>query len=726
MNPATDDAHCGRCGNACIPGVTSCSKGACVAAQCTGHLEYADLLSYTDWKLRTFKVADLNGDGVTDVLARDYSIDRLALFFGAGDGTFSEPSFVSSAKEASFGDLDGDGTLDLVVSSDSLLSVLLGDGAGGFRPRVDYPTGASLFAVGDFTADGKPDVAFPVAFNTLRVLPNLGGGVLGPATEYTVPKCARTLLAGDFSGDGVGDLAILTGPEPDTYVSHCDAPMVTVLLTKPDGTFAPAAEYPLGSTEAATSMLAGDLDGDQSLDLLLAQGTKVVTLLNDGAGAFGAPLETSVAWRVTSSTLADFDGDSTLDLAVGVWTGADTELVGVLLGAGDGTFGPSTAFTATGPIDVAALDANLDGRPDIAVLGESCGEGSLGVLLNRGGGKFVARKNLQSLPTFSSPVAGDFDGDGLLELAVSTPSDGLGILDDLENIPSFSKLQLEGYPQPIGAEDLDHDGALDLVVLDATYKRAVVFGNLGDGTFSVRAEYPTGPGPLAGAVSDLDGDGQRDLVFVSGPSAILSVQLNAGNGVFLPRVDFPVGGEPISLSVADVNSDGRPDVVLPLQDSSSVTVVLNDGTGHFGAMASYDAGIPLCAVTVGDLNGDALPDLAASSCWGTMSVLLNDGAAGFMAGVEYPIAPAFSVAMAMGDMNGDGSLDLIVLHSADTGSVGILLNDGQGAFLPERRYSLGVYSFDAAALAVLDLNRDGRLDVMTGGHGLNVLLAHCF
>ncbi|MGC4119245.1 MAG: FG-GAP-like repeat-containing protein [Myxococcales bacterium] len=713
VNPATDDSHCGRCGIPCIPGVTSCSNGTCVAAKCMGRLEYSDVLSDTTASGSFIQLADLNGDGASDLLSHNAGSD-LGAFLSTRDGTFTAlkgamPVGQEHVDSVVAADLDGNGVVDLVVAYRGLLSVMLGDGAGKFQPEGDYPTGLGhfLIAVGDFTADGMPDVALvtPNA-TTLRVLPNLGGGVLGPATELTVPQCAHTLLAGDFSGDGVDDLAILTGPDNSPYA--CDAPKVTVLLTKADGTFAPAVEYPLVSTGRVSSMLAGDLDGEGSLDLLVTQGSDVVALLNDGTGVFG-PLKSSDG-SGGSAALADFDGDGTLDLAA-----ANGYEVSVFFGAGNGTFGAQTDYLASHPIALVAVDANLDGNPDIAFLGDPSIGSALGVLLNVGEGRFLSR-SFQRVPA-DTLQPGDFDGDGQLEFAAASQSEGATIVDGLGGTLSYSGLEMGAAARAlvVGAEDLDGDGALDVVVLDAAHDQAIVFGNRGDGTFSARAKYPTGIEPIGGAVSDLDGDGHPDLVYASRDSETLSVQLNAGDGALLPPVDFPLGGKPLSLVAVDVLPDGRLDVVLTLQDSSFVTVLLNDGTGYFGAMAAYEVGAR-ALVTVGDLNGDALPDLAvASSGDRSVRVLFNDGAAGFIAGAEFAAQLPIS-ALALGDMNGDGSLDLLVQHYSS--SVGILLNDGRGALLPERRYGTG-----GSSLAVFDLNRDGRLDVLTGGE---TLLAHCF
>jgi len=130
------------------------------------------------------------------------------------------------------------------------------------------------------------------------------------------------------------------------------------------------------------------------------------------------------------------------------------------------------------------------------------------------------------------------------------------------------------------------------------------------------------------AIGDLNGDGKPDLAtanFGFDTLGTVSVLLGMGDGTFGVHTDFPTGDAPYSVAIGDLNRDGKLDLATANFSANTVSVLLGDGAGGFGTSVDFATGAGPSSVVMGDLNRDGKPDLAVANnkVPGTVSVLLN-------------------------------------------------------------------------------------------------------
>ncbi|HEX3745061.1 MAG TPA: FG-GAP-like repeat-containing protein [Bryobacteraceae bacterium] len=768
-------------------------------ANASGALQAAANPLAVGGKPESVAVGDFNGDGRPDLATANYNDGTVTVLIANLSGgytaaTGSPFSVGTNPQSVAVGDFNGDGHQDLAVANfgSNNVTILLGDGMGGFAAATGSPVTAGTqpvsAAVGDFNGDGVQDLAIANSGGgSVSILLGNGSGGFTAAngSPFPVGSNPSSIAVGDFNGDGAQDLA----------VANLGDGTVTVLLANMSGGFTAPTGSPFNVGSMPYSVAVGDFNADGKADLAIANshGNNVTVLMGNGSGGFsaftGSPF--SVGTTPYAVAVADFNGDGIPDLATANFGGSN---ISVLLGNGSGGFSAiagGAIAAGSAPFSLEVADFNGDNIPDLAVA--NSGDGNVTLLL---GGKVATTSTL----TTGSPSVVALGQAVPLTLTVAdnaTPIATLtGTATFLDNNASlgtaaqttspytFSTSSLTAGSHTLSASYSGDAGTLGstsntiTIQVSATLTaQTITFGALSNQTLGT-----TPPALTATASSGLAAvftSNSLPVCTVSGTAITLvaqgtcSITANQpGNGQFAPA--FPVTQTFLVLQPSTITFDAIANQIygvapfittakasshLPVSfvsntpsvcsNAGSLILLLNAGTcsisasqpgnasfgaaptvtrsftvafGPSGALSAaggspFAAGTSPNAMAVADVNGDGNPDLiVANQGSNNLTLLLGDGMGGFTAESGGPIpVGAAPGSVAAGDFNGDGKADIAVANFND-GTVTVLLGDGAGAFTASTGSPFQVGK-QPGGVVIGDFNDDGVQDLATANNG---------
>ena len=689
-------------------------------------------------------ISDLNNDTHLDVAVVCSDSNSITLFFGKGNGSFAESRWYSTGINSNpifiaIADFDNDDKPDITVLNNGTnnIALFLGYGNGTFINPISYSTGprSSPCSIGaaDFDSDNRLDIAIAnQQNNNLKIFKTSSHQIFTNETIFRTISDESSirisslsvglyfypisLVMNDFNNDGYLDIAAV----------YLEVNSVCIFLAYDYGQFSPPTIYFTGSHSGPWSLTADDFNEDGRMDIAVTNyhEENVAVFLGYGNGEFSSQTTyfTGVGSKPHWVVAEDFNNDGHLDLVV---ANSLTDNVGIFFGKGNGQFSTQvTYFTGprSDPCSLIVGDLNKDGQLDIVVA--NFNGDSIGVFLGYGNGDFSSLRiystGSNSEPV--SPVIGDFNNDGRIDIAVANSrahNIGIFLADSMQELsPQITYSSgANSNPYSIIADDFNNDGQQDIATANYHKDSIAIFLGSGTSDFLFQKAYFTGTntGPISIVSGDFNNDGRVDLAVANYRANNIGVFLGSGTGDFSSQTTYFTGSnsKPISIICGDVNNDGRQDLAIANSGSNNVVVFLGSDTGNFLLQTTFFTGANSSPISIGsgDFNNDGQLDLAvANNGTNDVIIFLGSGNGSFSPSGSYFVGvDSEPISIVTGDFNNDGRLDFVVA-SCRAGNISVFLGYAKNEFLSKTTYVNGTNSCPMSLISV-DYNVDGHLDI---------------
>jgi|GEM_PF-845955 len=688
-------------------------------------------------------IADIDGDGKPDLITTSRSNNTLVIIGNkSSPGNITPASFapsvdfgtLSQPTGVAVGDLNGDGKKDIVVGNlnQASLSVYISNGAPyvvSFS-RTDYPTSPrpTYIALSDFDGDGKLDVAVGLeTYGMLLVIPGNGDGTLGAGTEYPCGTSPDGLTIGDLNGDGKQDIVVSNFSDNtiSTFVNTSSPGYINI------NSFTRSNYFTLGRPYGVAVQ---DIDGDGRADVAVAtNGTTNVSLFKNitqltvtSCSPLSGPVGTAVSIAGSGFDLTPSNNIVYFGAVKASVTQVSSTLLTVTVPAG--------ASYAPISVEVNGFQASSNSPFDVTFI--SSHEVNIGLL--------SPESDITAGVNPYAAAFGDFDSDGKPDLVVTNyGSSKITVYKNISttgtvNSGSFATgfdLATGANPFNVAIGDLDGDGMLDLAVTSLGANVSVYRNTSGGGSmsFAPPISFPAGNSPWGIAIRDMDGDGRPEVIGTNINSNTAYVYWNRSVPGLIDENSFNyittlfTDANPYGIVAGDIDGDGKPEVATINYSGASISIFRNTslpGAGFFDAETSLPIGVNSLFLALNDVDGDGKLDLVYTGNSGVV-VLPNTSSAGtFSFGSSTTLALGSSpYAVALSDMDGDGKQDLLAT-SAGSNALTIFKNLSTPGDLRASNgviFSTGTYP---TILAAEDIDGDGRPDVAVPDYNSSAVSLH--
>ena len=613
-----------------------------------------------------------------------------------------------------------------------------------YNPETDIPVNnnPSQVAIGDIDGDGKPDLVMSTAAS-LAVWRNVSAkGTLSPSSfgseiDFAAGANPTSVAIGDIDGDGRLDVAMTNGNAGSISVFRNVSSPGSITLSS----FADRVDFATGGVPTFITIVDLDVDGKADLALVNSVSTDVSVMRNTStpgsitASSFAPYADIPIGHNYRSIAFADLDGDKKPDLTVAggfLSVLRNTSTPGALSASSfparvDFAIGSGAQFVSAGDIDG-------DGRPDlvssgnlysnVSVLRNTAVSGSITLA------SFAAEEDFDVDAPSSFNAIADLNGDGRPDIVTSNySSNSISVLSNTSAPGSITPSSLaphvdflaSTFPGPLAIGDLDGDAIPEIAVVNTSEKNLSLFktGTPPATLVPVITDLSPASGPVGTAVTisgfNFNPVAANNTVFFG---AVKAAVISASATSLVVRVPAGATFQPVSV----LNNASGLSAYAPLP----FTLTFSNPYGNNIPPAFYQPKVDIAAgslpyaIAFGDLDSDGKPDMiVVNQAANTISVLRNTSATGSITTASFAARIDFATgddprALAVGDIDGDGKLDIVVAN-AGASTVSVLRNVSvsgsitASSFAAKVDFPTGTAPF---SVAIGDLNGDGKPELV--------------